>query len=140
MEVQTDLPVALVADEIIYDTEAERVTATGNVEVFYGDRTLTADKIVYDDKTGRISAEGDLVLRDPSGATVFADAADLDAELRDGLVRRRALGHGRACPAVGGRGPPRGRSLQHARQRPSTAPARSARRTRRRSGASVPAA
>ncbi len=86
VEVQTDLPVALVADEIIYDTEAERVTATGNVEVFYGDRTLTADKIIYDDRTGRIAAEGDLVLRDPSGATVFADAADLDAELRDGLV------------------------------------------------------
>jgi LPS-assembly protein len=86
MEVQTDLPVALVADEIVYDAERSRVTATGNVEVYYGDRTLTADRIVYDDRTGRISAEGDLVLRDPSGSTVFADAADLDAELRDGLV------------------------------------------------------
>lgn len=86
VEVQTDLPVALVADEIVYDTETGRVTASGNVEVYYGERTLTADKIVYDDRTGRISAEGDLVLRDPSGATVFADTADLDAELRDGLV------------------------------------------------------
>ena len=86
MEVQTDLPVALVADEVIYEAEIGRVTAIGNVEVFYGERTLTADKIVYDDRTGRISAEGDLVLRDATGTTVFADAADLDAELRDGLV------------------------------------------------------
>ena len=86
MEVQTDLPVALVADEIVYDAERGRVTATGNVEVYYGERTLTAERIVYDDPTGRIAAEGDLVLRDPTGTTVFADAADLDAELRDGLV------------------------------------------------------
>jgi LPS-assembly protein len=85
-EVQTDLPVALVADEIVYESEVGRVTASGNVEVYYGDRTLTADRIVYDDKTGRISAEGDLVLRDATGTTVFADAADLDAELRDGLI------------------------------------------------------
>jgi LPS-assembly protein len=85
-EVQTDLPIALVADEIIYESEIGRVTATGNVEVYHGERTLTADKIVYDDRTGRISAEGDLVLRDPAGVTVYADAADLDAELRDALV------------------------------------------------------
>ena len=43
-------------------------------------------------------------MRDPSGVTVFADAADLDAELVDGLLagkpfrsptalRSRALGH-----------------------------------------------
>lgn len=85
--VDTDLPVALVADEVIYDSETGRVTASGNVEVYYGDRTLTADRIVYDDTTGRIAAEGDLVLRDPSGATVFADTAELDADLREGLVR-----------------------------------------------------
>lgn len=86
VEVQTDLPVALVADEIVYDRDFGRVTATGNVEVYYGERTLTADQIVYDDQTGRISAEGNLVLRDSTGTTVFADAADLDADLRDGLV------------------------------------------------------
>lgn len=82
-----DLPVALVADTVEYDTATGRVTASGNVEIYYGERTLTADRIVYDSDTGRITAEGSIVLRDPSGATVFADFADLDAELRDGLVR-----------------------------------------------------
>ncbi|MEM7210850.1 MAG: LPS assembly protein LptD [Pseudomonadota bacterium] len=81
-----DQPVALVADEIIYDSETGEVTATGSVEVYYGQRTLTADQIVYDERTGRIRATGDLVLRDPEGTTVFADAADLDADLKDGLV------------------------------------------------------
>ena len=79
-------PVALVADKIEFDNEARTVTAIGNVEVYQGERTLTAAKIVYNDATGRITAEGDIVLRDPTGATVFADVADLDSELRDGLV------------------------------------------------------
>ena len=82
-----DLPVALVADTVEYDTATGRVTASGNVEIYYGERTLTADRIIYDSDTGRITAIGGIVLRDPSGATVFADFADLDAELRDGLVR-----------------------------------------------------
>ncbi len=86
-EFDPDLPVALVADRIAYDSETRRITAEGNVEVYYGERTLTADRITYDDTTGRIEAEGDLVLRDPTGFTVFAEFADLDAELRDGVVR-----------------------------------------------------
>lgn len=80
-------PVALTADNVTYDTATGRVVATGAVEVYYGDRTLTADSITYDDQTQRITATGNIVVRDPSGATVFADAADLDVDLRDGLVR-----------------------------------------------------
>ncbi|MEM6905598.1 MAG: LptA/OstA family protein, partial [Pseudomonadota bacterium] len=78
--------VALIADEVIYNSETGEVTASGNVEVYYGERTLTADRIVYDDRTGRISAAGEIVLRDPTGTTVFADVVDLDADLRDGLI------------------------------------------------------
>lgn len=80
-------PIALIADKVTFDSEGRTVTATGNVEVYYGQRTLTADKIVYDDKNGRIQASGNMVLRDPTGTTVFADAADLDAELTDGIVQ-----------------------------------------------------
>ncbi|MEM7238206.1 MAG: LPS assembly protein LptD [Pseudomonadota bacterium] len=86
-DVDEDQPVALIADDVVYDTELERLTATGNVEVYYGDRTLTADRIVYDNQTRRIEAEGEIVLRDAAGATVFGDIADLDADLRDGIVR-----------------------------------------------------
>ena len=85
-QVNPEQPVALVADELQFDSEAGTVTAIGNVEVYYGQRTLTADQIVYNDRTGKIRADGDLVLRDPTGTTVFADAADLDADLKNGLV------------------------------------------------------
>ncbi|MEO0761107.1 MAG: LPS assembly protein LptD, partial [Pseudomonadota bacterium] len=100
-----DTPVALVADGVTYDSEAGTVTATGNVQVFYGERTLTADAITYDSNTGRIAATGDIVLRDPTGTTVFADAADLDAELYDGMVEgaRSVIATGRPVEEGGGR-------------------------------------
>ncbi|HUF55266.1 MAG TPA: LPS assembly protein LptD [Thermohalobaculum sp.] len=79
--------VALVADSVRYDTLTGQVIAEGAVQVFYGTRTLTAERIVYDSVTERISAEGELVLRDAVGnVTVYADTAELDAALRDGLV------------------------------------------------------
>jgi len=82
-----EAPVALVADSVEYDSERGLVTASGHVEVYFSDRTLTADRIVYDSRSGKISAEGQIVLHDATGATVFADAADLDADLKNGLVR-----------------------------------------------------
>ncbi|GMG82302.1 LPS assembly protein LptD [Paralimibaculum aggregatum] len=86
-ELDPDAPVALVADEIDYDTTTRELVASGNVEVYYGERTLTADRLIYNDATGRIRAEGNLVLRDPTGVTLFAEFADLDAELKDGILK-----------------------------------------------------
>ena len=87
-----DAPVALVADRISFDEAAGTVTARGNVEVYYGARTLTATEIVYDSAADRIRAVGPLTLRGEGGETLFADYADLDAELRDGVIEgARAL-------------------------------------------------
>jgi LPS-assembly protein len=105
--VDTSLPVALVADSVAFDEAAGTVTASGDVEVYHGDRTLTAAAIVYDSRAERISAEGPIVLRDPTGATLVADFADLDPELRDGVIRgARALiadGAGRVAAVEGRR-------------------------------------
>jgi LPS-assembly protein len=97
-----DTPVALVADEVTFDETTQVVTARGSVEVFYGARTLTADEIVYDARSGRIRASGGMVLRSDEGTTLFADAADLDADLRDGLIEgaRALIGQGGAIAAV----------------------------------------
>lgn len=95
---QTDQPVALIADSIDYDSAAGILTAEGAVEVYFGGRTLTADKIIYDSADDRISAEGRIALRTETGETLFADAADLDSELRDGLIQgaRSVIANGRA--------------------------------------------
>ncbi|MEO1001430.1 MAG: LptA/OstA family protein, partial [Pseudomonadota bacterium] len=91
-EIPADLPVAVLADDVTYNRETEELTARGNVEIFYGERTLTADEIVYNARTETITARGNLILRNPDGSTVFADFATLDPELRDGLVQgARAL-------------------------------------------------
>lgn len=89
-------PVALVADSVSYDEAAGTVTASGNVEVYQGDRTLTASRIVYDSRADRITATGPIVLRDSTGSTVLADAAELDASLRNGVVEgaRAVIGNG----------------------------------------------
>jgi LPS-assembly protein len=98
----SDTPVALVADEVAFDETTQVVTARGAVEVFYGARTLTAEEIVYDARSGRIRATGGMVLRSEEGTTLFADAADLDADLRDGLIEgaRALIGQGGAIAAV----------------------------------------
>lgn len=79
-------PVALIADEIDYSSETGVVTARGDVQVFRGGRTLTADKISYDSAADRLSASGAMMLRTETGETVFAEAADLDADFRDGII------------------------------------------------------
>ncbi|MGM0584801.1 MAG: LPS-assembly protein LptD [Pseudomonadota bacterium] len=86
MQAEAEGPVSLVADRVNYQVEAETLIAEGNVEVYYGPRTLTAARIVYDRKTNRISAEGPLRLRGPEGVTLLADFAELDPDLRDGLI------------------------------------------------------
>ncbi len=86
-QVDREQPVALVADKVTYDNASGLLVAEGSVEVYYGERTLTARRIVYDSRNDRISAEGEITIRNPDGATLVADFADLDANLRDGLVR-----------------------------------------------------
>ncbi|MEM9198311.1 MAG: putative LPS assembly protein LptD, partial [Pseudomonadota bacterium] len=82
-----DLPVTLIADNVRYDTEAERLVAEGNVQVFYDGRTLTAARITYDDPSRTILAEGPITLRNPDGSILHATYAELDPELRNGLLR-----------------------------------------------------
>jgi len=99
-------PVALVADSLEFDERTGLLTASGAVEVYQGARTLTAARIVYDSRTERIRAEGPLALRDGAGATLLADAAEIDSDLRDGIVTgaRALIGGGAgAMAAVEGR-------------------------------------
>ena len=102
LQIDRDAPVALVADRVSYDDRAGTVTAEGSVEVFHGERSLTASRIVYDSRTGRISADGPIVLRTPEGATVLADAAAIDSDLRAGVVQgaRAVIGDGAASLAA----------------------------------------
>ena len=51
------------AAEINYDYTNERVSAVGNVQLYYGSSTLEADRVIYDQKTKRLHAEGNVAHR-----------------------------------------------------------------------------
>src|SRR5262249_54998199 len=46
------------ATEMLYDYSNERVSAVGNVQIYYSGSTLEADKVIYDQKTKRLHARG----------------------------------------------------------------------------------
>ena len=76
----------LEADELINDEAANVITAIGEVEGRYQDRTLRADKVVYTLDTGTVIASGNVVLIDANGSTQYANKLELSNELEAGTA------------------------------------------------------
>lgn len=74
------------ADEIHYDHANERVSAVGNVQMYYGGSTVEANKVVYNQKTKRLRAEGNVRLSERDGKVTYGEILDLSDDYRDGFV------------------------------------------------------
>jgi LPS-assembly protein len=74
------------AGEIHYDYANERVSAVGNVQIYYRGSTLEADRVIYDQKKKRLHAEGNARLTEPNGQVTFGEIIDLSEDYRDGFV------------------------------------------------------
>jgi LPS-assembly protein len=74
------------AEVINYDYTNERVSAVGNVQLYYGASTLEADRVIYDQKTKRLHAEGNVRLMQPDGTVTYGEIMDLSDDFRDGFV------------------------------------------------------
>ena len=74
------------AQEINFDYSNERVSAVGNVQLYYGASTLEADRVIYDQKTKRLHAEGNVRLTQPDGTVTNGEIMDLSDDFRDGFV------------------------------------------------------
>ena len=74
------------ADEINYDYTSERVSAVGNVQLYFGNSTLVADRVIYDQKTKRLHAEGNVQLTQGDGTVTYGEIMDLSDDYRDGFV------------------------------------------------------
>jgi len=83
---EPDQPMLLQADEMIYDNQNNRVTAVGNVEIYYGTYTLIADKVTYDQAHSTLIAEGNVRIKEPDGAVINADRITLTDDFRDGFI------------------------------------------------------
>ena len=75
------------ADQLVYDNDSNRVSAEGNVEIYYEGHVLEADRVIYDRKTGRVRAEGNVRIRHPSGQVTYADSADVTQNFKAGFVK-----------------------------------------------------
>ena len=79
-------PLLLEADRLIYNRDAETVTASGNVAIAYGPYRLVAEEVSYNQRTGRLTARGDVELVEPDGNRVYADVIDVTDDFADGFV------------------------------------------------------
>lgn len=80
-------PLHLQGDQLIYDTNGNRVIARGNVEIFYNNNILRADEVVYDQNASTLSANGNVELKDANGNITRADRYTLSDDFRDGFVQ-----------------------------------------------------
>src|ERR1700691_6066222 len=74
------------AVEVDYDYNNSRVSAVGNVQMYYNGTSVEADKVIYDQKTKRLHAEGNIRMTDADGKITYADIMDLSDDYRDGFV------------------------------------------------------
>jgi LPS-assembly protein len=74
------------ANEVDYDYNNSRVSAVGNVQLFYNGTSVEADKVIYDQKTKRLHAEGNIRMTDVDGKITYANILDLSDDYRDGFV------------------------------------------------------
>ncbi|HEY4044787.1 MAG TPA: LPS assembly protein LptD [Rhodopila sp.] len=85
-------PVTFSADTVDYDKDKSLVTATGHVEAWQNGHVMRADKITFDRNTGVAAATGHVVLLEPDGEVLFADYAELQNNMNDGILKdMRAL-------------------------------------------------
>ena len=79
-------PMLLNADELLYDNARNRVTARGNVEMYYNNYTVLADQITYDQGNGRLEAQGNVKIQEPNGSVINADKFEFSDDFRDGFA------------------------------------------------------
>jgi len=74
------------ANEIDYDYANHRVSAVGNVQMYYRNSTLEADRVIYDQTAKRLHAEGNVRLTEVDGKVTYGSIMDLSDDYRDGFV------------------------------------------------------
>jgi LPS-assembly protein len=78
--------VAFSADQVIYESDADMVTATGAVRMSRDGNYVAADQVVWDRKSGQVRAKGNVVLLTPQGDKLIGDNVQLTDTLRDAAI------------------------------------------------------
>ena len=79
------------SDRVTYASDAETVTATGNVIVRRAEQTVRADVVTWNRKTGQIEASGNIRFVDEAGNVLYTDKVELTDELKAGAIEDMLL-------------------------------------------------
>ena len=75
------------ADQVAYDSDADVVSATGEVRMNREGNYLAADEVVWNRKTGEVRASGNVVVMTPQGDKLIGGPVVLTDTLRDGTIQ-----------------------------------------------------
>ncbi len=79
------------AATLVYDSEADIVTAAGDVRMTTEGNNLRADRVVWNRVSGEVRAEGNVRVVNPGGDTAYGDSILLTDTLRDGVIENLLL-------------------------------------------------
>ena len=74
------------SDLLTYDSNADVVTATGEVRLLRDGNRLRADRVTWNRKTGQVVADGNIAVTNPEGDVAYGDRIELTDSLKDGVV------------------------------------------------------
>jgi LPS-assembly protein len=75
------------ADTVTYDSDADVVTASGEVRMSREGNYVAADQVVWNRKSGQVHALGNVVLVTPQGDKIVGENVQLTDTLRDGTIQ-----------------------------------------------------
>lgn len=81
-----DAKMLLRANELVYNQDAQQVTARGGVQIYYNRYRMVAQRVEYDQKSGRVMAVGNIELIEPGGTRVYAEELDVTDDFGEGFL------------------------------------------------------
>ena len=81
-----DTVVTFSADQVSYDSDADVVTASGEVRMNREGSYLAADEVTWDRKSGQVYARGNVVMTTPEGDKLVGDNVQLTDTMHDGVI------------------------------------------------------
>ncbi|KQV11249.1 Organic solvent tolerance protein [Rhizobium sp. Root1203] len=84
--VPAEAKMLLSANELIYNKDAEVVSAVGGVQINYAGYKMVSQRVEYNQKTGRLMALGNVELISPDGNRMYADKLDVTDDFANGFV------------------------------------------------------
>ncbi|MDQ0454137.1 LPS-assembly protein LptD [Rhizobium paknamense] len=85
-KIADDAKLMLAANELVYNKDAQKVVATGGVQMNYGGYQMVARRVEYDQKSGRMMAYDNIELIEPGGNRIYSDKLDVTDDFANGFV------------------------------------------------------